>query len=351
MRSHVLGLFVLLGCVACGSTDDDASGAAPSDDERQTQIRDDVRHSAFEDIQLLVQSADELCIQAPKLSYDGPGWDAVEHAAAIDGMKVSWRWARSGYERSKGVLSPQFPDTVAQLDARYEDHSEPASYNLFSGQSWGGLHAFERILWADQIPTRVVEFESALPGYVAASWPTTGMDAFEFERTMCGELIDDLGVLESQWAITTLQVDAVFLELVSLMSEPREQLVKSVSGADESRYSQRTLADLRDTLIGTRKTYPPFRDYLRQKPNGSKVDAKILAGFEELSSAYQEVPGDTFPSAPATWSSENPSAADLATPFGKLYQAVDAAADPDDDQSLVTQMTLAADLLGFESTE
>jgi hypothetical protein len=63
--------------------------------------------------------------------------------------------------------------------------------------------------------------------------------------------------------------------------------------------------------------------------------------------AYGLVDGDAFPLPPATWSSENPSPADLATPFGQLYQSVDDAADPNNEASVVNQMNLAADALGF----
>lgn len=340
-----------MACVACGSTDDSPTG--PSDEEYETEIRADLRHGASEDIQLLAQSVDDLCLQAPKLDWNPsvPGWDVTKHATAIDGMKVSWKWARSGYQQSKAPLSHQFPDTVARLDARYEDHSEQVSHDAFTGYAWSGLHAIERILWAGEIPTQVIEFESTLPGYVPASWPVTGQDAAQFERTLCVDLADDLAHLKGHWAVVTLQVDAVFLALASSMSEPRQELLKSVSGADASRYSQRTLADLRDALAGVRKTYEPYRKYLRSKSGGAKVDTKILAGLDALGSAYAEVPGDTFPGAPTTWSSENPSADDLATPFGKLYQAVDRATDPDDTKSLVYQLNLAKDLLGFTLDE
>jgi iron uptake system component EfeO len=337
---------VVLGCVACGSNDD-SSSSLPTDDAYAAAVRDDMRQLTFEDIHTLSQSADDLCAQVP-LHPNDSGWDATEDAAALDGMRVSWRWTRSSFEHIQAVIAPQFPDTLAQLDARYEDFSESV-YHPFFASGFEGLHAIERVLWADRIPSQVVEFESTLPNYIAAAWPTTSAEANAFKLGLCGELNDDVGLLESQLVLTTLRVDAIFLELVSSMNVPKDQVTKFTLGADASRYSSRTLADLRDMLAGVRKIYAPYRAWIRGKPNGEKIDARILAGFEALSAAYQKIPGDTLPQAPKGWSNENPSAEDLATPFGELYRAADAAADANDDESLVNQLKRAAHLLGFET--
>ncbi len=56
--------------------------------------------------------------------------------------------------------------------------------------------------------------------------------------------------------------------------------------------------------------------------------------------------GDAIPAPPATWAAENPSPADLQTPFGLLYEAVHGAVDPTTAGSIVSQMNLAAALLG-----
>ena len=50
---------------------------------------------------------------------------------------------------------------------------------------------------------------------------------------------------------------------------------------------------------------------------------------------------------PPTWMAENPTPADLMTPFGQLYSAVNGAVDPADPESVVSQMNDAATLLGF----
>lgn len=65
---------------------------------------------------------------------------------------------------------------------------------------------------------------------------------------------------------------------------------------------------------------------------------------------HTEVQGDAIPSPPSTWSAENPSMADLATPFGRLYTKVRAATDPTAAGSVVKQLGEAGALLGFGGT-
>jgi hypothetical protein len=71
----------------------------------------------------------------------------------------------------------------------------------------------------------------------------------------------------------------------------------------------------------------------------------------DLGTLYGMITGDAIPPPPATWSAENPTPADLATPFGMLYQAVSDAADPTSADSIVGQMDQAAMLLGIPGFE
>ena len=57
--------------------------------------------------------------------------------------------------------------------------------------------------------------------------------------------------------------------------------------------------------------------------------------------------GDAIPTPPVTWSAEEPSAADLATPFGMLYQTIHEAVDPAKAGSIVDNMNTGAMLLGI----
>ena len=81
--------------------------------------------------------------------------------------------------------------------------------------------------------------------------------------------------------------------------------------------------------------------------DGKAIDAAIEAGFAKLQALYDSVSGDAIPQPSATWSSVNPTTADLATPFGMLYEGVHQAVDPNQPGSVVAEMNAAAVLLGF----
>jgi len=73
----------------------------------------------------------------------------------------------------------------------------------------------------------------------------------------------------------------------------------------------------------------------------------IEAGFLDLQTDYNAVVGDAIPVPPTDWSSDNPTPADLATPFGRLWASVHAAVDPTTAGSVVFEMNTVATLLGF----
>lgn len=348
MRSRLLGLFAVLTCVACGGSDDEEEKSTLSDEEHRAKILAGMHDTVLAEIQTLGQSAKDLCTAAPTA---GNGWDATTDAASLESMKSAWKSSRSAYERTEGVIAPLFPDTDYAIDARYDDYmldlAGAGDPDPFDGEGVTGMHGIERILWAPEIPPLVVAFEETLDGYAPAAWPATSAEAGEFQTGLCQQLVTDVDALEAEWAPAQIHINIAFQGLISLMNEQREKVVKASSDEEESRYSQRTMADIRDNLEGTRIIYALFREYVKTKDNGGTLDANILAGFDTLDSAYDEVSGDAFPLPPATWSSETPSPADLATPFGKLYTTVDAAADPNAEASVVYQMNLAADLLGF----
>jgi hypothetical protein len=69
--------------------------------------------------------------------------------------------------------------------------------------------------------------------------------------------------------------------------------------------------------------------------------------FSRLADAYSTPGSDALPAVPAGWSSDNPTADDLATPFGAVWQLVHESADPLNDSSVVHAMNEIAGLLGF----
>jgi iron uptake system component EfeO len=132
------------------------------------------------------------------------------------------------------------------------------------------------------------------------------------------------------------------------MNEQREKVNKAAKNEEESRYSQRTMADIRDNLAGTKTIYALFQPWLFSKSDGQAVDADVQNAFGELESAYAQVSGPAIPQPPEDWSSEDPPADALATPFGELWSAVQKAVDPNVPGSAVDAMNHAADALGFQ---
>ena len=106
------------------------------------------------------------------------------------------------------------------------------------------------------------------------------------------------------------------------------------------------------TLSEVKKVYAVFQPWLTSKASPSAdLDKAILAGLAALDTSYKAVTGDAIPEPPATWSAESPSAADLQTPFGKLYTAVTNQADAAKSDSVVSKLEAAGLLLGFPAAQ
>lgn len=333
--------------VGCGSSD--AADGGKSDSAYQAEVVSGIHSLVADDLAELEAASSDLRAALPQPT--DRGWDASLDAAAIASARSVWQRARTAYELDEGMVAPLYPEADYAVDARYDDYladlGTSGDADLFDGQGVTGLHAIERILWAGEAPAGVVALEASLPGYVAAAFPATAAESAELDTGLAAQLVTDVQALRGEWTPLSIHVAIAFQGLVSLMNEQREKVRKAASSEEESRYSQRTLADLRDNLRGTRRAYGLFQGWLRSKSQGKAIDAQILAGFDELDAAYGEPTGDAIPAPPATWSSENPSAADRETPFGKLYTAVESAVDPNRAGSVVEQMEAAATLLGF----
>ncbi len=352
--------FALLACApeSSSSGGTTTTTTTPKTDEEYRQEAVDGMHAALlVDIQGMRAAAVDIQNSVP--TPPDRGWDAKLDADAIAKTRGAWVDARTSYEHVEGALASLFPAIDASLDARYDDFmtqlaAEGGDKDLFDDAGVTGMHAIERIVYADQIPQHVVDFEASLPGYVPAAFPADAAQAAEMKSKLCAKLILDATTLEEQWTPANIHVAIAYQGLVALVNEQREKVQKASSDEEESRYSQRTMADLRDNLAGTKTAYALFRPWILSKTDandpakdGPTIDDKIQKGLEKLEKAYAAVDGDAIPQPPATWSAENPSAADLATPFGELYSVVEASVDPTDPESIVAQMDLAAAALGF----
>lgn len=345
-----LTLPLVLSLGACGGS---------SSDPQKTAVAAAMQQSMQADLTNLWQASVDLQAAAPATT--GRGWDTTMDAAAIAAMKVAWIQARTSYEHVEGATAPIFPDIDVSIDERYDGFlaalNGKGDADLFDDQGVTGMHAIERILYADVTPASVIAFEATLPGYVAAAMPATEAQASEFKNKLCVRLVTDTKTLLDGWTPQKIDVSGAFQGLIGLANEQQEKVNLAATGQEESRYSQRTMADLRDNLDGTTTIYGLFRSWLLSKgasgtiPSGTDVDAAITGGLQMLATVYGTVTGDAIPTPPATWSAETPSAADLQTPFGMLYEAVHEAVDPSMSGSVVDEMNQGAHLLGIPGFE
>jgi iron uptake system component EfeO len=345
LRTSLL-LLATLSLAACSSTDDAAPAGPKTDAQYEADVTSGMHSALLGDIKALHQSAIDMQTTAPDHA-----WDADADADAIARLTAAWLRARKAYERTEGALAPLFPDIDGYIDGRYEDFLErlgpDGDQDPFDDQGVTGMHAIERIVFAPTTPATVVALEATLPGYRAAAWPATDDEASEFKTLLCQRLITDTETLVEYWAPSAIDLEGSFRGLIALMNEQREKVSKAASEEEESRYAQRTMADIRDNLAGTRAVYSLFRPWLGSKQGGDAIDDDVQAAFSALDLAYEAVSGDAIPTPPDDWNSEEPTEANLATPFGELYGAVHAAVDPNVPGSAVDGMNRAAVELGF----
>ena len=336
-----------------------AAGCGPStkpDAEYQREIVTGMHQSILTEIKDLKAAVTDLQTAAPLPA--GRGWDKTMDAAALQNMRAAWTRARTSYEHIEGAVAPLFPDLDVAADERYEKFIEKLAptgdQNLFDGTGCTGMHAVERVLFADVTPQSVLDAEKVRPGYKAAAFPATAQEAADFKNLLVARLLTDVDELEKSWTPAKIDLPAAYQGLKDLMNELREKVNKASAGVEESRYAQVTMTDIRNNLQGTKSIYALFRPWLLTKKSkkdanhdGDKVDAKLAAAFDRLEASFAEFPAAAIPAPPATWSAEMPSPADLQTPFGKLYTAVRTATDPKVEASIVDEMNDASVLLGF----
>jgi len=330
-----------LSLVACGSDDEEKVG----EEQSTLQVKDTISNQ----LDQLLSAAQALRTATP--APDADGWNCTADKAACDSMKEAWKKARAAYERVEGAIAVLFPDLDASTDARYEDFLEECEdINLFDGECVTGVHAIERLLWAGEHPAEVTAFESQLPGYKAAAFPTTMQQATDFRESLVGKLVADAEKMKSDFRPLALDASAAFRGVIGSMGEQLEKVHLAATGEDESRYAQHTLADMRYNLEGGQSTYNAFRKWLLTLDNGKGLDTAIQAGFNRINERYTTLKGqygDSLPTVPATWESDNPSAADQMSDYGQLLKLLNDEANADNPQSLVSQMNKAADGLGI----
>jgi iron uptake system component EfeO len=336
MTMKTCSLFIAAVCAACSGN---------SDDDYKREVTQQMHASIATDLAALARAARDLQAAAPTHA-----WSATTDAAAIDEMRAAWRRTRVAYELIEGATAPLFPDQDFAMDARYDDYlvelGPDGDADLFDAAGATGMHSIERILFAPQVRSEVLAFESTLPGYRAPAFPKTDAEAMKFKTELVAQLIADADDLKAQWVPAAIDIGTAYIGLVGLMNEQREKVNLAATGEEESRYANITLFDLRNNLAGTSKVYALFRDWIEAK-GGEAHDAAIETKLAALASLYDMTSGDALPPVPSTWSSDAPSAADLASPFGQLWSKVHEASDPLREGSIVAHMNEIAKLLGF----
>jgi len=313
----------------------------------QQQALTDVKGYIQKNLDQLYTSVSALQADAP--APDADGWNNTADKAAVDKLKADWRQARQAYEHVEGAIAVLFPEYDISTDERYDGFvATDADDDLFDDQGVTGIHAVERILWSDSIPGPVIEFEQGLPHYVAAAFPANETQAREFKEKLLVRLVSDVKAMKTQFAPLALDPAAAYRGVIGSMGEQLEKARKAATAREESRYAQYTLADMRANVQAGQDTYNFFRAALLAKKGGDALDKQINASFKRLLDQYATYSGDALPPVPQGFNLNNPSDADLATPFGQLYKVLTEEADETREGSLVHAMSESADLLGIE---
>ncbi|HYQ02600.1 MAG TPA: imelysin family protein [Polyangiaceae bacterium] len=280
----------------------------------------------------------------------GRGWSVTEDAEAIRQMKDAWGRARRSYELVEGAVAPLFPDSDTATDARYDDFMAAlgpgGDPEPFDDRGVVGVHAIERVLWADSAPRETVAFESRLPGYRAAAFPATEAEARSFKDQLAAKLVTDIEQLQRQLDPIELDIAFAFRGLIDLTNEQIEKVDRAATGREESRYAQATLRDLRANREGCLAAYRLFQPWLVARGR-TDLDAQVMAGFTRLAQAYDATPGAAIPRPPDAWSSLAPKADHLNTSFGKLFSVVRRETDDKEPGSLSHGLMSVADALGL----
>lgn len=305
-----------------------------------------VKDYVTDELGALASSAGSICEAAPAPAADG--WSAAADGAAIDASRAAWHDTRAHYERIEGAIAVLFPDLDVSTDQRYDGFlAEGPDDDPFDAEGVVGVHAIERILWADAIPSYVVAFESGLPGYVPAAFPATEAQAIGYRDALCARLVTDTEEMSTRFAPLALDLAAAYGGVVGSMGEQVEKVSLATTGEEESRYAQHTAADMRANLEGGLAIYRTFAPWIREQDGGPAADAAVEDGFARMTAALDAIPGDAIPAVPEAWNPDAPAPSDLETPYGALWSVVGAESDPESADSLVSAMVDAAALLGI----
>jgi iron uptake system component EfeO len=324
--------------MGCGSSN-------KTDAQFQSEIVAAMHQLLLVDAQGLNKAALDLQSAAPAAGWGNPA--NASDRAALAPMMEAWQRTRYYWERAESTFAESFPSIDDSIDSRYEDLLKAngnQDANLLDGTGVTGMHAIERILYAPG-PADVAGYEGSLSGYQPAVWPADAEQAAAFKNGLCQKLVDDTKSLLDQTQTQPIDLPMVFTGLTGLMSAQAEKVGLAVSHREESRYSQKTLVDLRFNLAGTKEIFALFVPWLATKTYGSSLTMTATSALDGLDLTYSSVIGDSIPAPPSTWNSLSPTPDDQQSSFGKLYNAVVQDVDPNRSDSAVDAMNHVAQAL------
>ncbi|TAK25136.1 MAG: EfeM/EfeO family lipoprotein [Myxococcaceae bacterium] len=282
---------------------------------------------------------------------DADGWSAASDPAAVRSMRASWGRMRDAYEHIEAAVTVLFPETDVAIDARYEGFAEDGpDRDPFDGRGVTGMHAIERILWADRVRPEVLAFEASLREgtvYTAPAYPSDARQAAGFRDALVQRMIDDVAAMRRAFGPLALDPAAAWRGVVSSVREQHEKVDLAATAEEESRYADRTLADMRANLEGGRVLLGCFRPWFREAGREA-LAGEIDRRMARIQAMYAALPGDSLPAVPVGWDPDAITEAQRSTPYGALYTWLGGESDLEREASLASMMVRAGQRLGIE---
>jgi iron uptake system component EfeO len=316
-----LAYMFLVVSAACGTS------PAPA-----TNSDDDVGVAATQ--AYLSSSGEALTAAADTLLASTPSTPFSSDDASLTAMRNAWLETRARYCNVEAAIDMLAPSTLA--DTYEQDIHDARDENPFDNVGFSGLHGIERILWANLTLDATKAYEEQLFGYSNARFPEIEQEADDLRNKMIAEA--NARIVEATALIAQSVVNLTFAGTFTHRSITAQftKVDTPQKGADASRYSRSTLADMRSNLAGARAIYTTFASRLP-----SDTAAAIEARFAAIDTQYASIAGDALPDRPEDFDSSHPSN----DAYGQLYALLAHEVDSSDPSSLVSLIDAAVSAL------
>ncbi len=288
-----------------------------------------------------------LCAAAPAPAEGG--WVHPRDDAAIKAMIAAWHNARKAGAGLEGALALLPPGRAADIQGAYETALEAGpDPDPFDDRGFIGLHAMERVIWAERVPAPVLAYEASLDGYAAPAFPADAEQAEHFRDKLCARAAADTGAAEAEIEAMSLDPQAAYAIVDHLADGQLVKLEAAGAHRGSARYAGYALTDLRDGLATAAAVHAVFRPWLATKASGPQAFEEVTKAIARLEKQYTAVGTDALPPVPEGWSNSSFSEESLSTPFGRLFAVVHNETDSSLDGSLTHGWHACAGLLGID---